>query len=122
MSCLVPDENSGTLHDALSRLVVGLHPLDCPQAVIRVDPAPGFVSLKNTNALQHLGVSSEVGRVKNINNNPVAEKAVLELEEELLRQEPGGGPVSNLSLAIAKVFPPVSFGHSATSSPTNKYP
>ena len=80
---------------------MGLHPLDGPQAVIRVDPAPGFVSLKNVNALQHLGVSIEVGRVKNTNKNTVAEKSVLELEEELLRQYPGGGPVSELGLAIA---------------------
>lgn len=80
---------------------MGLHPVDGPQAVIRVEPAPGFISLKNTNALQHLGVSIEVWRVKNINKNPVAEKAVLELEEELLRQEPGGGPVSKLGLATA---------------------
>ena len=100
-SCLVPDEKSDTLRDALARLVVGLHPLDGPQAVIRVDPAPGFVSLKNTNALQHLGLSIEVGRVKNTNKNPVAERAVLELEEELLHQEPGGGPVTELGLAIA---------------------
>jgi len=92
---------SDTLCDALAGLVVGLHPLDGPQAVIRVDPATGFVSLKNTNALQHLGLSIEVGRVKNTNKNPVAERAVLELEEELLRQEPGGGPVTELGLAIA---------------------
>ena len=100
-SCLVPDEKSDTLRDALARSVVGVHPLDGPQAVIRVDPAPGFVSLKNSNALQHLGISVEIGRVKNTNKNPVAERAVLELEEELLRQEPGGGPVTELSLVIA---------------------
>ena len=99
--CLVPNEKSDTLRDALARLVVGLHPIDCPQAVIRVDPAPGFVSLKNTHALQHLWVSVEVGCIKNTNKNPVAKRAVLELEEELLRLEPGGGPVSELSLAIA---------------------
>ena len=62
---------------------MGLHPLDGPQAVIRVDPAPGFVLLKNANALQHLGLSVEVGRVKNTSKNPVPERAVLELEEEL---------------------------------------
>ena len=100
-SCLVPGEKSDTLRDALARLVVGLHPLDGPQAVIRVDPAPGLVSLKNNHALQHLGISVEVGRVKNTNKNPVAERAMLELEEELLRQEPGRGPVTELSLAIA---------------------
>ena len=60
-----------------------------------------IVSLRNTNALQHLGVSVEVGRVKNANKNPVTEKAVQELEEELLCQEPSGGPVNELGLAVA---------------------
>jgi len=69
--------------------------------VIHVDPAPGFISLKNTHALQHLGISVEVGRVKNTNKNPVAERAMLELEEELLCQEPSRGPVTEFSLAIA---------------------
>ena len=101
VSCIVPDEKSDTLRDALARLVVGLHPLDRPKAVIRVDPAPCFVSLRNTNARQHLGVSVEVGRVKNANKNPVAEKAVQELEEELLRQEPSGGSINELGLAVA---------------------
>ena len=39
-SCPVPDEKSSTLCDALARLVVALHPLDGPQAVIWVDPRP----------------------------------------------------------------------------------
>ena len=92
-SCLVPDEKSDTLRDALTRLVVGRHPLDGPQAVIRVDPAPGFVALKNSNALQHLGISELV--------TPKTPTKILQLEEELLRQEPSGGPVIELSLAIA---------------------
>ena len=130
-SCLVPYEKSDTLRDALNRLVVGLHPLDGPQAVIRLDPAPGFVSLKNTHALQHLDISVEVGHVKNTNKNPVAERAVLELEE-LLRQEPGGGPVTNSVLPLplpgstrdspAKACPQGSFGHNQTSSLMSRYP
>ena len=100
-SCLASDEKSSTLLDALARLVVGLHPLDGPQAVIWVDPAPGFVSLTTTYALQHLGISVEVVCIKKSTKNPVAERAVLELEVELLRQEPGRGPVTELSLAIA---------------------
>lgn len=86
---------------ALTRLIVGLHPLHGPLAVIPVDPAAGFVSLKNPNALQHLGVSIEVGCAKNINKNPVAEKAVLELKEELLHQKCASGPVTELGLAVA---------------------
>jgi len=81
---LIPDEKHDTLRDALTKLIVGLHPLDGPRAVIRVDPAPGFSSLSNNDSLGHLNVSIDVGRIKNKNHNPVAEKAVRELEEELL--------------------------------------
>ena len=65
------------------------------------DPAPGFASMSSNNSLKHLNVTIEVGRVKNRNTNPVAEKTVRELEEELIRQEPGERPVSEVGLAIA---------------------
>ena len=101
MSSIVTDEKSDTLRDALARLVVSLHPLDGLKAVILVDPAPCFVSLRNTNALQHLGVSAEFGCVKNINKSLVAEKVVKELGEKLLLQKPSGGPINELGLAVA---------------------
>ena len=100
-SCLVPDKKHDTLRDALTQLIVGVHPLDGPRAVIRVDPSPGLQSMANNNSLNHLNVTIEVGRVKNKNKNPVAEKAVRELEEELIKQEPGGRPVSAVGLALA---------------------
>ena len=100
-TCLIPDEKYDTLRDALTRLVVELHPIDGPRAIVRVDPAPSFVSLSNNDGLKHLNVWLDIGRVKNVNKNPVAEKAVQELEEEFLRQEPGGGQVTSTSLAIA---------------------
>ena len=78
-----------------------LHPLNGPPAVIRVDPAPGFMALRNDETLKSLRLSLEIGRIKNPNKNPVAERAILELEDELLKQEPSGGPVSQLNLAIA---------------------
>ena len=92
---------SATLSDALTRLVVGLHLLDGPRAVIRVDPAPAFFSLSTSDALKHIGISIEVGRIKNKNKNPVAERAALELEEEVLRLEPVGEPVTEVVLATA---------------------
>ena len=76
-----------------------LRPLEGPPAIIRVDPAPGFAALMNDPTLLRLGIRLEIGRIKNPNKNPVAEKAVSEVEDELLRQEPGGGPVSPLILA-----------------------
>ena len=36
----------------------------------------------------------------NNNENPVAEKAVFELEEEHLCQEPVGSPITELSLVV----------------------
>ena len=50
-SCLVPDEKHDTLRDALTQLIVGVHPLDGPRAVIRVDPSPGFQSMANNYSL-----------------------------------------------------------------------
>ena len=100
-SCLVHDEKHNTLSDALTQLTVDLHPLDGPRAIIRVDPSPRFQSMANNDSLNHLNVTIDVGRVKNKNKNPVAEKAVRELEEELIRQEPGGRPVSAVGLALA---------------------
>ena len=99
-SCLVHDEKHDTLRDALTQLIVGLHPLDGPRAIIRVDPSPGFQSMANNDSLNHLNVTIDVGRVKNKNKNRVPEKAVRELEEELIRKEPGVRPVSAVGLAL----------------------
>lgn len=100
VACLITDEKRDTLRDAILRLALELRPLDGPPAIIRVDPAPGFIGLREDDTLLKYKVSLEIGRVKNTNKNPVAEKAIGELEE-ILRQEPGGGPVSDLKLAIA---------------------
>ena len=100
-ACIIENEKHETLRDALARLCLELHPLDGPFAVIRVDPAPGFTALKDDAQLKQLHISLEIGRVKNPNKNPVAEKAISELQNELLRQQPGGGSVSQLELATA---------------------
>ena len=43
----------------------------------------------------------DIGRIKNPNKNPVAERAVREVEEQILRLEKGSGPISDLTLSIA---------------------
>ena len=98
---VIEDERHHTLRDALVRLCIQLRPLDGPPAVIRTDPAPGFKSLVNDQLLQHHRIVLELGNPKNPNKNPVAEKAVQELEIELLRQDPIGGAVSEVTLAVA---------------------
>ena len=100
-ACLIDNEKHETLREALARLVIELHPLDGPIACVRVDPAPGFMALRDDGLLQKLHINIEIGRVKNVNKNPVAERTIQELEEELLRQKPGGGAVTMLDLSIA---------------------
>lgn len=101
-SCLIQDERHDTLLDALTRLIIGVHPLDGPRAIVRVDPAPGFVSMSSNDSLKHLNVTIVDGHIKNKNKNknPFTKKAVCELEEELICQGPKP-PVSEVGLAIA---------------------
>ena len=43
----IDNEKHETLRDAVARLVIDLHPLDGPIALVRVDPASGFTALKD---------------------------------------------------------------------------
>ena len=101
VTSIIQDEKGTTLRDALGRLCSQLHSPEGLPAIVRVDLAPGFIALRDDPTLKRLGISLEIGRIKNINKNPVAEKAIAELEYEILRQAPNGGPISSLTLAIA---------------------
>ena len=101
VAALIDNEQATTLRTALIQLCIELRPLDGPPSVIRVDPAPGFVSLVGDGLLQEYRLHIEVGHAKNVNKNPVAEKAVQELEDELLRQNPRGNGPSPLELSTA---------------------
>jgi len=70
-------------------------------AVVRVDPGPGFIALQNDTTLSSINVQLEIGRAKNEKKNPVVEKAIRELEDEITRQQPNGGPVSETTLSLA---------------------
>ena len=100
-SLLLEDERHQTLRNAIVKLCLEMRPMDGPPSVIRTDPAPGFKALVNDPLLEKHRITIELGQAKNSNKNPVAERAVQELETELLRQEPLGGAVSPLTLAVA---------------------
>ena len=85
-SCIVQNEKHEDLRDALICLCCELNPLQGPLSVVRVDPAPGFRALIDDPILRKYRIQVEVGRIKNPNHNPVAEKAIQELELELVRQ------------------------------------
>jgi len=100
-TCIIENEQASSLREGLILSCLGLVPLDGPHAVIRVDNAPAFISLENDKLLSSYRLSLDLGRTKNINKNPVAERAVQEVEEELLKLDPMGKSVSNLTLAQA---------------------
>ena len=83
--CLVEDERCHIIRGALIRLCLRRVPLDGTPAVVRTYPAPEFAAPVDDKLLRYHGIAIEIGRVKNKNKNPVAEKAIRELEDELLR-------------------------------------
>ncbi|CAC5388138.1 unnamed protein product [Mytilus coruscus] len=92
------EEKLGSLRDGLIRLLIPLKPLNGPSVVGRIDPAPGFRPLCDDSYLKQLNIS--IGRVKNQNKNPVVDKAIAELEDELLREERDQSPLSVKTLVI----------------------
>ena len=72
-----------------------------PPSIVRTDNAPGFQSLVNDAFLADNRIHIDLGRVKNKNRNPVAEKAIQELENEILRVVKAPGQVSPLVLSMA---------------------
>ena len=109
---MVHDEKHDTLREALTQLIVFRHPLDGPRAIIRVDPSPGFQSMANNDSLNHLNVTIDVGRVKNKNENPFADRPVS--ADGLAPPRPVSTPVTSF-LAYHRA----SCGLNAISSPTN---
>ncbi len=100
-TCFLENEQAQTLRNALVQLCLPLCPLDGPLAIVRTDPVPGFCSLAEDSVLLSHRIRIETGQPKNVNKNPVAERAVQELQEEFVRQDPRRGPTSALALAIA---------------------
>ena len=97
---LLDSERHQELRDAIVQLLAEVHPLDGPFAVVRTDSAPGFKSLVKDDILSRHRISIELGRPKNVNKNPVAEKAVQELEDEIRRSDPSDGILTPLSLSL----------------------
>ena len=61
----------------------------------------GLTSLADDSLLKHCRIFLECGRIKNRNKNSVAEKAIQELEQELIRLDPTCGAIPALTLALA---------------------
>jgi len=72
-------------------------PLDGPSVIISTDSASGFKALTEYLLLKHHRITIQIGNAK----NPVAKRTVQEVENELLRHDPLGSPVSPVILSVA---------------------
>ena len=96
----IPDERAASLRDGLLMLCTPLRLLDGPPAIVRCDPAPGFQALANDPQLSATRLQIEIGEAKNPNKNPVAERAIQELREELRKIDPHDQPITPTQLAV----------------------
>lgn len=94
---IIANEKSDTLRSALLETTAPLR--SATGAVIRVDAATGVQALVNDRILASYNLTLEIGRFKNINKNPVAERAIQELEKELKKRFPQGGQITSSDLA-----------------------
>jgi hypothetical protein len=98
LATIIPDEKSISIRDGLVRLcsLYG-HNTECPIAV-RTDPAPAFRSLSTDRILTSKNITVVLGHEKNVNKNPIAERAISELHECLRRTQSKSGPVTETEL------------------------
>ena len=95
---LIPDETGVQLRSALI-LTTSLLRMDC--CTVQVDNAPGFVTLRDDKLLLQKGIMLDYGRVKNVNKSCVVDKAVQELELEILKIDDSGSAVTAVQLQQA---------------------
>ena len=93
--------NDETAAEYKNALILCCLPLKFNKSTIRVDCAPALQKLISNDSLASHGISLDMGNPKNVNKNPVAEKANQELEKELLKVEPTGNPISAVVLLQA---------------------
>lgn len=98
---LIASEKHDDLRNAILVMSADLRSLCDGGITIRVDSAPGFVALQKDPILLSHGIRLDIGQVKNVNKNPVAERAIEELGLEILQLSPEGGPISAVTLALA---------------------
>ena len=100
-ACFIPGEKADHLEDGVIRLMAKFRPPCGPPVIVRTDEGTGFQSIKSTKSLCKQNITLEIGASKNINKNPSSEKAISEFHAEVARLQPGGGPLDEVSLALA---------------------
>ena len=96
---LIKNETKESLRDALLLLSIKMRSNE--PIIIRVDAHSTLKALVEDKDLKSENVQLEIGSPKNVNKNAVAERAIKELRQELVRLTPAGGKVSAVALAKA---------------------
>ena len=98
---IISDERADTLRDAIIQLASKFRSPTSPKAIIRTDPSTSLQALLGDKSLLAHNLILEIGEPKNKNKNPEAEKSIEELHAELVRVQPLGGKISDVTLATA---------------------
>jgi hypothetical protein len=99
-TCLILDQRRETLRNSICILTSRMR-LSKDQLTIRVDAHSNLKSLSTDTSLDAFSIKIYVGHAKNVNKNSVAEKAIRELRQEIVKLSPSGGKVSSRTLALA---------------------
>ena len=97
----IKSEKSEDVAEGIVKIITKLRSNSSPNINIRVDPGTAFQSLQNNKLLASLNIVLEIGDAKNINKNPIGERGISEVLEEIAKLQPNGGPISEIILAVA---------------------
>ena len=95
----ISNEQKQTLREAIIILCAKLR--SNHDIIVRVDAQSSFKALKQDTVLNDETIHLEIGSAKNKNKNSVAEKAIREIREEIVKLSPHGGKISETVLAKA---------------------
>ena len=100
-SCFIPSEKAEDMEIAIIQAVTPIR--RASSLSVRVDKAPGFMKLASTNrpSLSNVGIKLVIGDDENKNSNCSVDKAISELEEEIVKLSPDGSKIDVSTLAQA---------------------
>jgi hypothetical protein len=96
---IIPTEQAADIKSALITLTSTMRLSS--QITVRTDAATGFQALVQDQDLHSIGIQIQLGDVINKNSNAVADRACLELEQEITKLQRQAGPITLTTLAEA---------------------
>ena len=98
---VIRSEDSEDLREGIIKLLSRLRSPTGPPIDLKVDSATALQSLQKDPLLNSLNIKIELGDPKNINKNPISERAISEILEEFAKRQPAGGAISETILALS---------------------